>query len=317
MTETHDRASGSLFGLALGDALGAKTEFLSVYEIRQRFGAGGPAEPPGDPARVTDDTQMTLAVGEALLEAGQPLSASTLEEPLRRAFVAWADSPDNDRAPGMTCLTACARLKLGMPWTQATVADSKGCGANMRVAPVGLVPNIAPQTRAALAQFQAALTHGHPTALAASDLTAWTVADLMPPAATPARCRAGRATMPGRSAPSTTPTGLVRSGSARSRHPLLSSSRAAGTSAWASWTAWMWRSQRRIANIIPAASPEKAGSPRKPLRRACSASCCFPTTPSPPSAEPPSPPATPTQLPASPGPSPVPATASPPGPPTG
>jgi len=178
MNASTGRASGSLFGLALGDALGAKTEFLSVREIQQQFGSDGPDAPPGDPALVTDDTQMALAVGEALLESPQPYTAAILEGPLRRAFVAWADSPDNDRSPGMTCLTACARLKMGMPWTQATVADSKGCGANMRVAPVGLVPGLTGETRAALAQFQAALTHGHPTALAASDLTAWAVADL-------------------------------------------------------------------------------------------------------------------------------------------
>ena len=62
----------------------------------------------------------------------------------------------------------------------------------MRVAPVGLLPDVPPETRAALAQFQAALTHGHPTALAASDLTAWTVADLAgggDPATLPARLR--------------------------------------------------------------------------------------------------------------------------------
>lgn len=192
MADTNNRASGCLFGLALGDALGAKTEFLSVCEIQQRFGPDGPAEPPGDLALVTDDTQMALAVGEALLEAERPLAAATGEGPLRRAFVAWADSPDNDRSPGMTCLTACARLRMGMPWTQATVVDSKGCGANMRVAPVGLVPNITVETRAAMAQFQAALTHGHPTALAASDLTAWAMADLLAggdPAGLPRRAR--------------------------------------------------------------------------------------------------------------------------------
>ena len=179
MTDATNRASGCLFGLALGDALGAKTEFLSVPEIQQRFGPGGPLEPPGNPARVTDDTQMALAVGEALLDSEQPLSAATLEEPLRRAFVAWNTSPDNDRAPGLTCMKACERLERGLPWPQATVPDSKGCGANMRVAPVGLLPAVTGETRAALAQFQAALTHGHPTALAASDLTAWTVADLL------------------------------------------------------------------------------------------------------------------------------------------
>ena len=179
MTESTDRASGCLFGLALGDALAAETEFIhDVTEIARRFPPDGPQEPLGNPARVTDDTQMALAVGEALLEAERPYTAATTEGPLRRAFVDWADSPENDRSPGMTCLTACARLKMGLPWTQSTVANSKGCGANMRVAPVGLVPGLSPEARAALAQFQAALTHGHPTALAASDLTAWAVADL-------------------------------------------------------------------------------------------------------------------------------------------
>lgn len=192
MTKSPDHAVGCLFGLAYGDALGAQTEFLSMREIQQRFGLHGLLEPMGDPALVTDDTQMALAVGEALAEAGPPYTAARIEEPLRRAFVSWAGSPDNNRAPGMTCLKACARLKQGLSWTEATVVNSKGCGANMRVAPVGLLPQISAETRAALAQFQAALTHGHPTALAASDLTAWTVADLAAggePSALPRRLR--------------------------------------------------------------------------------------------------------------------------------
>lgn len=157
-----------------------------------RFGPNGPTKPEGDPALVTDDTQMALAVGEALALAARPFTPETLEGPLREAFVAWADSPDNDRAPGMTCLTACGRLKMGMVWTKATVANSKGCGANMRVAPAGLLTGISGETRAAIAQFQAALTHGHPTGLTASDLTAWTVADLLSggdPRALPRRLR--------------------------------------------------------------------------------------------------------------------------------
>src|ERR1700716_3754502 len=63
------RASGCLFGLAFGDALGAETVFLSVNEILHSFPPDGPLQPPGDPARVTDDTQMALAVGSALLVA--------------------------------------------------------------------------------------------------------------------------------------------------------------------------------------------------------------------------------------------------------
>jgi ADP-ribosylglycohydrolase len=82
---------------------------------------------------------------------------------------------DYERAPGDTCLRACAGLTKGLPWQQATIIGSKGCGANMRVTPVGLVPGYDVDTIAGVAQLQAALTHGHPTALAASELTAYTV----------------------------------------------------------------------------------------------------------------------------------------------
>ncbi len=188
-----DRAAGCLFGLALGDALAAPVEFIrSAAEINRRFPPDGPAAPQGDPARVTDDTQMALAIGEALLAAGRPFTAASLEGSLRAAFVAWNRSPENDRAPGLTCMRACEGLERGLPWTTATVSGSKGCGANMRVAPVGILAGITEDTRAALAQFQAALTHGHPTALAASDLTARAIADLMigaAPATLPARLR--------------------------------------------------------------------------------------------------------------------------------
>jgi len=176
------RATACLFGAALGDALGAATEFLNLDEIRQRFPPNGPTEPKGNPARVTDDTQMMLCVGEALALAPRPLSAENLEPPLRAAFAAWCYSPENNRAPGMTCLRACTNLASGLPWLKSTVPNSKGCGANMRVAPVGLLPpgpdDLTEETRGAIAQFQAALTHGHPTALAAADLTSAAIADL-------------------------------------------------------------------------------------------------------------------------------------------
>ncbi|MEV4709862.1 ADP-ribosylglycohydrolase family protein [Micromonospora sp. NPDC049374] len=167
------RASGSLFGLAYGDSLGKPTEFLTVAEIDRRFGPTGPRELVGDPALVTDDTQMALAVGWALHDA-PTYTAEAVEPLLRRRFLDWAASPDNNRAPGMTCLRACAELSRGLPWQQATEAGSKGCGANMRVTPVGLL-DVDLDTLAGLAQLQAGLTHGHPTGLAASELTAYAV----------------------------------------------------------------------------------------------------------------------------------------------
>jgi ADP-ribosylglycohydrolase len=168
------KASGSLYGLAFGDSLGKPTEFEDYATIIGRYGPGGPTELAGDPALVTDDTQMMLAVGESILATGE-LTPDDWEPRLRAAFLAWAVSPDNDRAPGMTCLRACAALEDGRRWQQASQIRSKGCGANMRVTPIGLVPGLSDEQRAGAAQLQAGLTHGHPTGLAASELTAYAV----------------------------------------------------------------------------------------------------------------------------------------------
>ncbi|MGW7429293.1 ADP-ribosylglycohydrolase family protein [Streptomyces sp. NPDC054861] len=202
-----------LFGLALGDAMGYPTEFLTMEQIGARFGPWHTMElplSPGGGVRVSDDTQMMLAVGEALAEAtgspdsaaqgraargaegerdvrggrrpqgaaqqgGASLTPAAAETALRKHFVRWLRDPDNNRAPGRTCLDACAALERDVPWQAASIVTSKGCGANMRVAPVALVPGLTAEQRSGLAQLQAALTHGHPTALAASDLTAHAV----------------------------------------------------------------------------------------------------------------------------------------------
>lgn len=169
--------SGCLVGMALGDALGAETEFLNIEGIFQKFPPNGPQQPEGNPALVTDDTQMALAVGDALLAAPRPYAPQSLGKELIRTFIDWYNDPENNRAPGNTCLEACEALIEGKDWVQGTLISSKGSGANMRVMPVGVL-NVDSETRAGLAQFQAAITHGHPTGLAAADLTAFVIADL-------------------------------------------------------------------------------------------------------------------------------------------
>ena len=187
-------ALGSMFGLAYGDAMGNPTEFLSVEQIIQTYGPAGPRDLPAS-GQVTDDTQMALAVAAAVVRAvhggpepddrmarllGLPLPPLGTQVPdpdelawaLSAEFVSWSRSKDNTRAPGNTCMTACRALGKGRAWPKATVAGSKGCGANMRATPIGLLRHWNPQQRAGAAQLQAAITHGHPTALAASDLTA-------------------------------------------------------------------------------------------------------------------------------------------------
>ncbi|MCM2576560.1 ADP-ribosylglycohydrolase family protein [Streptomyces meridianus] len=186
-------ATGTLIGLALGDALGFPTEFNDVPSILAKCGPWRGMELPR-PAIVTDDTQMTLALARGLrtaMERGR-LVPTRLVRPVRDEFVDWYHSPDNNRAPGRTCLVACRKLDGDLPWQQASQVGSKGCGANMRVAPVGLIPGLTDEQRAGAAQLQSALTHGHPTALAASDLTARVVHELAQgtdPARLPARLR--------------------------------------------------------------------------------------------------------------------------------
>lgn len=173
MMRTKQAATGSLVGLALGDALGFPTEFNDVPSILAKCGPWREMELP-QKAFVSDDTQMTLALGRGLRTAVRrgPLGPLRVERPVREEFVDWYHSPENNRAPGRTCLVACRLLDSDLPWQKASQIDSKGCGANMRVAPVGLVPGLDEAERAGIAQFQAALTHGHPTGLTASDLTA-------------------------------------------------------------------------------------------------------------------------------------------------
>ncbi|UNZ22270.1 ADP-ribosylglycohydrolase family protein [Streptomyces sp. 891-h] len=166
-----------MIGLATGDALGFPTEFNDVPQILAKCGPWRAMELP-TPAIVTDDTQMTLALGRGLRTARErgPLTPARVVRPVREEYVEWWRSPDNNRAPGRTCLVACEQLShQERRWQQASQTGSKGCGANMRVAPVGLMPGLPEEARSGVAQLQAALTHGHPTALAASDLTAHAV----------------------------------------------------------------------------------------------------------------------------------------------
>lgn len=278
-TVTKRAATGALTGLALGDALGFPTEFKDVPSILATYGDWRSLELP-EPAIVTDDTQMTLALGRGLRTAMDrgTLGPKRLERPVREEFVGWWRSPENNRAPGNTCLRACHLLSGDeRPWQDASQIHSKGCGANMRVAPVGLAPGLTDEQRAGAAQLQSALTHGHPTALAASDLTAHAVR-LLAEGAEPAGL-----------------IGLLRSYAYENRTRYheswlgdlwtragdasrSTSSRAAGTSAWRSWGVSRRPCGPSRQRPTRAGPPARAGSPRRPWRPACSASCSSSTS---------------------------------------
>ena len=185
-TNLKNKIAGTLIGSAIGDGFGYPTEFLKVDEMIEKWGIEGLTAPLGNPIKVTDDTQMALAVAKALQTCWQnnkEINPDSFEKTLVFRYSEWLNDPENNRAPGMTCLTSCENLERGINWMEATAKNSKGCGANMRVIPVGLMKfkhkGITDNDIAKWAQFQSAITHAHATALAASDLTAITIVKLI------------------------------------------------------------------------------------------------------------------------------------------
>ena len=164
----EDKASGCLFGLALGDALGYPNEFLSFSEIKTKWGSNGFLIPKDGMITVSDDTQMTLAVARAIQNSigNNHIAKNDFETQLVWEFINWYADEDNDRDPGFTCLTVCERLAKGINWVDSTSYISKGCAANMRVAPVGLLSvkseEFDEEHIGKIAQFQSAITHAHP-----------------------------------------------------------------------------------------------------------------------------------------------------------
>jgi ADP-ribosylglycohydrolase len=162
-----------LYGAALGDALGWPVEFLPMRKVKAIYGPDGIQEPP-DPALFTDDTQMTLALDEALVEAGEA-DVGTLMEATARHFVAWKNSPEaSERQPGHTVMEAVRMLESGTPWYEAGVA-TKGCGSAMRVSGVGFLYQADPERLREVAHNSGLVTHNHPTADAGAIAAAYLV----------------------------------------------------------------------------------------------------------------------------------------------
>lgn len=176
-TESYlDKVRGSLFGGAVGDALGYPVEFFSEEIIFSRYGENGIREYELDPesgkALISDDTQMTLFTANGILVVNTRASMQgigiyphdyiqmsyldwlrtqvmTFEESRKQprgdrdGCISWlADVPElySRRAPGHTCLSALDMYKND----EIPQNNSKGCGGIMRVAPLALknYPNV-------------------------------------------------------------------------------------------------------------------------------------------------------------------------------
>jgi len=198
---------GCLLGGAIGDALGAPVEFMSLAEIRETFGRSGITEFTTAFDRkgaITDDTQMALFTAEGLLRAhvagvaqgGVGAVAAIVANAYSRWLATQGRKPglaefDRDgwlfgiremhvqRVPSASCLSALEQMAVA---GERARNESKSCGGVMRIAPVGLwcarLDEGLSSDRAARHAFElgaelAGLTHGHPTSrLAAGALAA-------------------------------------------------------------------------------------------------------------------------------------------------
>lgn len=183
----------SLFGGAIGDALGAEIEFWPLADIRGRFpgGVNDLLAHQGRVGAITDDTQMTLLTAGGLLRALNRAFEKGICYPpgvVHHALLRWFSTQGGTsrmqidgtglvadrrlhvrRAPGNTCMSSLAAAEH---FGELAQNRSKGCGTIMRVAPIALMAGYRGDRRE-LAVQTSALTHGHPTGQEAA--AAWAI----------------------------------------------------------------------------------------------------------------------------------------------
>jgi len=207
---TRNRFLGCLLAGAAGDALGAPVEFDSLALIQEKFGPRGirdfvPAY--GKVGAITDDTQMTLFTAEAMIRTHMRMcdrGIASVEAVTAHAYQRWlltqgvrgsdefrfflekfpgwligVKALHKRRAPGNTCLSA---LKATQSFDSRARNDSKGCGAVMRAAPVGLAgwrfgmsADEVFRTSAEIGR----LTHGHPSGYLSAGALAVVIAQIV------------------------------------------------------------------------------------------------------------------------------------------
>ena len=155
----QDRALAAFLGFAIGDALGATVEFMTRREIAVEYGVHQDIIGGGwlrlAPGRVTDDTEMALALGRSLIRRNGLDVGDVCEE-----FAAWLKSGPAD--VGNTCRRGIRRYITEGTVTGAFCEGDAGNGAAMRVLPVALATLGCPDQATTWPLVQGRITHHHP-----------------------------------------------------------------------------------------------------------------------------------------------------------
>ena len=135
-----DRVVGCLLGGAVGDALGGPVEFLTLAEIRARYGREGIRDlvpSYGRLGAITDDTQMTLFTAEGLLQARRRGRERGIWHPptmVYHAYLRWLET--QGLTPPYPFLEARDGDLLRLPALHARRAPGNDHGGERRCSPV-------------------------------------------------------------------------------------------------------------------------------------------------------------------------------------
>lgn len=150
----RDKFKGAILGCLLGDAFGS--DFEGMNPDRVMFYIGNLSK--RMIRRYTDDTDMTLALAESLIQSKR-IDPADISDQFRLLC-------DLTRGYGMGTIQAIIALRAGVPWHQVAKTTFKegsyGNGAAMRVSPVGVFYHHDLETLREAAIQQANITHAHP-----------------------------------------------------------------------------------------------------------------------------------------------------------
>jgi ADP-ribosylglycohydrolase len=175
LDSVQDRVMATVLGAAVGDAMGHPTEFLSMQQIRAKYGFRGVTgyelywnREGKHFAPYTDDTQMAELVLRALLARTSNVDLDGSMKKLAASFIDWSKNPQGGhRAPGGACMSGCRALAAGAHWSEAGGEKAGGCGSVMRAYPFGIVFGADTDRAERWAVEHSKLTHRDPIAFAA------------------------------------------------------------------------------------------------------------------------------------------------------
>ncbi len=158
--EIEERAIGAYLGLAVGDALGATVEFMTPREIQHQHGIHREITGGGwlrlKPGTVTDDTTMSLALGESIIsrQAIEPMS-------IAEHFDQWMRSKPVDI--GNTVRRGILHFRNKGETAVPLSEHDAGNGACMRTLPIALATlGKRDEEVMAAVNAQAHVTHNNP-----------------------------------------------------------------------------------------------------------------------------------------------------------